>query len=65
MKESKRLTAGVIFNAGVVNLLKGGLLDNVKQNQKTKSKEVVQMIENELQRFHKHTSRAMNLNIPL
>ena len=44
MKESKQLTAGVIFNAGVVNLVKGRLLDIVMQNHQTKNKEALQKL---------------------
>ena len=59
MEESKRLTAGVIFNAGVVDLVNGGLLDIVKENQKTKNKEVLEKIDKELQRFNKRIIKAM------
>ena len=60
MKESKRLTAGVIFNARVVNLVKGGLLQVVKDNQKTKHKEVIEKIEKEIERFKKRCIKADN-----
>ena len=59
MKESKRITAGVVFNAGVVNLVKGGLLDIVKENYNTKNKEILQRIEKELDRFNKRRVKAM------
>ena len=59
MKESKRITAGVVFNAGVVNLVKGGLIDIVRENHKTKNNEVLQKIENELQRFNKRRAKAI------
>ena len=59
MKESKRITAGVVFNAGVVNLVKGGLVDIVKENHKTKNKEILQKIEKELDRFQKRKTKAI------
>ena len=59
MKESKRLTAGVVFNAGCVNLVKGGLLDIVKQNHKTKNKEMLQKLEKEVDRYNKRMSKAI------
>ena len=46
-RESKRITTGVEFNAGVVHLVKGGLLDIVKDNHKIKNKEILQKIEKE------------------
>ena len=55
----KRITAGVIFNAGVVNLVKGGLIDIVKENHKSKNKEVLQKIEKEVERFKKRKLKAM------
>lgn len=59
IKEPKRITAGVIFNAGVVNLVKGGLIDIVKENHKSKNKEVLQKIEKEIERFKKRKLKAM------
>ena len=53
MRESKRITAGVVFNAGAVDLVKGGLLDIEKENRKLKNKEILQKIEKELDRFNK------------
>ena len=59
MRESKRITAGVVFNAGVVNLVKGGLLDIVRENHQNKNKEILQKIEKELDRFKKRKEKAM------
>jgi hypothetical protein len=49
----------VVFNAGVVNLVKGGLLDIVKENHKMKNKEILQKIEKELERLKKRKEKAM------
>ena len=50
---------GVVFNAGVVNLAKGGLLDIVKENHQVKNKEILQKIEKELDRFKKRKVKAI------
>ena len=49
--DSKRITAGVIFNAGHVNLSKPEILQTVKEAFITKNRDVMKKIENELQRY--------------
>ena len=46
--DSKRITAGVIFNAGHVNLSKPEILQTVKEPFTTKNRDIMKKIENEL-----------------
>ena len=56
--DSKRITAGVIFNAGHVNLSKPEILQTVKEAFITKKRDMMQKIKNELQRFNKRKAKA-------
>ena len=59
--DSKRITAGVIFNAGHVNLSKPEILATVKEAFITKNRDMMQKIENELQRYNKRKAKAMKV----
>ena len=61
MTESKRITAGVIFNAGHVNLSKSEIVDSVKEAFKSKNAEIMGKIVNELDRFHKRKMKATKI----
>ena len=56
--DSKRITAGVIFNAGHVNLSKPEILQTVKEAFITKNRDIMKKIENELQRYNKRKAKA-------
>ena len=58
LKESKRITAGVIFNAGHVNLSKQEVLDAVRKKYEKRNKELLDKIMKELERFCKRKEKA-------